>query len=218
MTTKDEALKALHEASLSIACLASDWTEHFEDESVTKNHNKWVLKDVEGLEQGAGQTPTAITFSPAMIAAKKMEKKILDQLQESGANKHLRNTAFEMSLFGTGVMKGPFAIDKEYPHWNDTGEYDPSFKTIPQLSHVSVWNFFPDPDANNMDEATFVIERHKMSRSQLRALKKRPHFRSQGIDDCIAMGENYNKQYWEDDLSDYATHYGIDRFEVFEYW
>ena len=176
------------------------------------------LKDIEGLEQGAGQTPTAITFSPAMIAAKKMQKKIHDQLQESGANKHLRNTAFEMSLFGTGVMKGPFAIDKEYPHWNDTGEYDPAFKTIPQLSHVSVWNFFPDPDANNMDEATYVIERHKMSRSQLRALKKRPHFRSQVIDDCIAMGENYNKQYWEDDLSDYATDYGIDRFEVFEYW
>ena len=38
MTTKDEAHKALHEASLSIACLGADWTEHFEDESVTKNH------------------------------------------------------------------------------------------------------------------------------------------------------------------------------------
>ena len=31
---------------------------------------------------------------------------------------------------------------------------------------------FPDPDANNMDEAQYVIERHKMSRTQLRALKK----------------------------------------------
>ena len=29
MTTKDEALKSLHEASLSIACLCADWTEHF---------------------------------------------------------------------------------------------------------------------------------------------------------------------------------------------
>ena len=45
--SKDEALKALHEASLSIACLGADWTEHFEDESVTKNHRKWVLKDQE---------------------------------------------------------------------------------------------------------------------------------------------------------------------------
>ena len=176
------------------------------------------LKDIEGLEQGAGKTPTAITFSPAMIAAKKMQKKIHDQLQESGANKHLRNTAFEMSLFGTGVMKGPFAVDKEYPNWSDTGEYDPAFKTIPQLSHVSVWNFYPDPDANNMDEATYVIERHKMSRSQLRALKKRPHFRSTVIDSCISMGESYEKQYWEDDLSDYSSSYGVDRFEVLEYW
>ena len=56
-----------------------------------------------------------------------------------------------MSLFGTGVMKGPFAVDKEYPNWNEDGEYDPMFKTVPQVSHVSVWNFYPDPDANNMD-------------------------------------------------------------------
>ena len=48
------------------------------------------------------------------------------------------------------------------------------FKTVPQVSHVSVWNFYPDPDATNMDEATYVIERHKMSRSQLRSLKRDP--------------------------------------------
>jgi len=153
-----------------------------------------------------------------MIAAKKMEKKIHDQLQESGANKQLRSSAFEMALFGTGIMKGPFAVDKEYPNWNDEGIYDPVFKTVPQLSHVSVWNFFPDPDANNIEEAQYVIERHKMSRSQLRGLKKRPYFRSAVIDEVIMHGENYDKKYWEDDLSDYATDHGIDRFEVLEYW
>ena len=170
------------------------------------------------LKEGPGKTPTAIAFSPAMIAAKKMQKKIHDQLEESGAGKHLRNAAFEMALFGTGVMKGPFAIDKEYPNWNDDGEYDPLFKTIPQVNHVSVWNFYPDPDANNMDEAQFVIERHKMSRSQLRHLKKRPYFRGEVINEVISMGENYVKKYWEDDLADYAPEHGIDRFEVFEYW
>src|SRR5210317_1984960 len=170
------------------------------------------------LKEGPGKTPTAISFSPAMIAAKKMQKKIHDQLEESGATKHLRNAAFEMALFGTGVMKGPFAVDKEYPNWNDDGEYDPLFKTIPQVNHVSVWNFYPDPDANNMDEAQFVIERHKMSRTQLRNLKKRPYFRGEVINEVIAMGENYTKQYWEDDLADYAPEHGVDRFEVLEYW
>ena len=170
------------------------------------------------LKEGAGKTPSAITFSPAMIAAKNMQKKIHDQLEESGANKHLRSASFEMALFGTGIMKGPFAVDKEYPNWNDEGTYDPKFKTVPQVNYVSVWNFYPDPDANNMEEAQYVLERHKMSRSQLRALKKRPYFRDTVIDEAIQMGENYNKYYWEDDLSDYAPEHGVDRFEVLEYW
>jgi len=176
------------------------------------------LGEIEGVREGVGRTGTAITFSPALVAAKRMQKKIHDQLEESGASKHLRSTSFEMALFGTGVMKGPFAIDKEYPNWDDEGEYNPLIKTVPQVSHVSVWNFYPDPDANNMDEAQYVIERHKMSRSQLRALKKRPYFRDSVIDDVITRGENYEKLYWEDDLSDYAPQHDIDRFEVMEYW
>lgn len=176
------------------------------------------LSKIDYLKEGAGKTPTAVTFSPAMIAAKTMEKQVHDQLMESNASKHLRSTAFEMALFGTGVMKGPFAVDKEYPNWNEDGEYDPVFKTVPQVSHVSVWNFYPDPDANNMDEAQYVIERHKMSRSQLRSLKKRPYFRSSIIDEAISLGENYNRESWEDDLSEYAPEHGVERFEVLEYW
>jgi len=62
LTTKDEALKALHEASLSIACLGADWYEHFEDESVTKNHRKWVLKDEEGLQKDLDHIQDQITI------------------------------------------------------------------------------------------------------------------------------------------------------------
>ena len=188
----------------------------------TLNEMLGPLKDkfegIDNVQEGVGKTPTAITFSPAMIAAKKMQKKIQDQLEESSASKHLRSTAFEMALFGTGVMKGPFAVDKEYPNWGEDGEYDPIFKTVPQVSHVSVWNFYPDPDANSMDDAQYVIERHKLSRTQMRALKKRPYFRSAVIDEAISLGENYDKQYWEDDLSDYAPEHGIERYEVLEYW
>jgi hypothetical protein len=176
------------------------------------------LKEVDNLKEGQGLTASQITFYPAMIAAKRMEKKIMDQLEEAHASKQLRSTAFEMSLFGTGIMKGPFAIDKEYPNWDEEGEYNPTIKTVPSTSHVSVWNFYPDPDAANMDDAQYVIERHKMSRTQLRSLKKRPFFRSQVIDDVIEMGEGYVKKYWEDDLRDYQTEHDIDRFEVLEYW
>jgi len=176
------------------------------------------LQDVENLQEGEGVTPSSQTFFPAMYAAKKMEKKIMDQLEESSASKKLRSAAFEMALFGTGIMKGPFAIDKEYPSWDDEGNYSPTIKTVPFVDHVSIWNFYPDPDADNMDEAQFVIERHKMSRTQVRALKKRPFFREAVIDDVIEMGESYVKKYWEDDLNDFDIEYDINRYEVLEYW
>jgi len=176
------------------------------------------LSEVEGLKSGQGVTPSSMTFYPAMVSAKKMQKKIHDQLEEAHASKQLRSTAFEMSLFGTGIMKGPFATDKEYPNWDEEGVYNPIIKTVPSTSHVSVWNFYPDPDASNMDEAQYVIERHKMSRTQMRSLKRRPFFRANVIDEVIEMGEGYVKKYWEDDLRDYQTDYDIERFEVLEYW
>ena len=46
------------------------------------------LEGVNNVKEGPGVTPTAVTISPAMIAAKKMEKLIHDQLEESGASKH----------------------------------------------------------------------------------------------------------------------------------
>ena len=169
------------------------------------------------LKEGTGSTATEVTLHPAMISAKKMEKKIHDQLEESNANKQLRVAAFECALFGTGVMKGPFAVDKEYPKYVE-GEYKPIIKTIPQTSSVSIWNFYPDPDAANMDEAEYVIERHKMSRTQLRALKRRPFFRNNSIDTAVGMGESYSKEWWEQAMEDDSYETKTQRFEVLEFW
>ena len=170
------------------------------------------------VKEGEGTTPTQVTFHPAMVAAKKMEKKIHDQLEESNARKELRTTAFECALFGTGIMKGPFAVDKEYPNWSEEGEYDPIIKTVPKCSSVSTWNFYPDPDAINMDDAEYVVERHKMSRTQLRALKRRPFFRKNAIDTAVSMGESYTKEWWEQIMEDEANESKAERYQVLEFW
>jgi len=170
------------------------------------------------LIDGPGTGPTAVTFNPAMIAAKKMQKKIHDQLEESGANKQLRLSSFELALFGTGIMKGPFAVNKEYPNWNEEGEYSPTIKTVPSTSHVSIWNFYPDPDAANMDEAEYIVERHKLSRSQVRALKGRPFFRDNAIEKSLNMGESYEKKWWEQAMEDDSQESKAERYELFEFW
>jgi hypothetical protein len=170
------------------------------------------------MEEGEGRTATEVTVHPAMVAAKKMEKKIHDQLEESGASKKLRTAAFECALFGTGVMKGPFAVDKEYPNWDDEGNYKPRVRTMPQCDAVSVWNFYPDPDANSMDEAEYVVERHKMSKSQLRALKKRPFFRKNAVDLAMSFGKSYTKEWWEQAMEDDGQETTSERYEVLEFW
>jgi len=184
------------------------------------------LANVEGLEEGVGETPSSITFEPAMVAAKKMEKKIKDQLEESAATRHLRFSCFECVTFGTGIMKGPFAFDKEYSNWNDEGEYNPIVKTVPQVEYTSLWNFYPDPDAYSMYDCDYVIERHRMTRSQIRYLKKRPYFRDEAIEKAIKYGPDYVREWWENDLDDNQTAEGnasysgtdIERFEVLEFW
>ena len=172
----------------------------------------------EKIIEGDGTTANTVTFHPAMVAAKKMEKKIHDQLQESGANTHLRSMAFEMALLGTGVMKGPFAVDKEYPNWGEDGDYDPLVKTVPECSHVSAWDFYPDPEAKSMDDAEYTVQRHKMSRTQLRTLKTRPYFMDDSVQMAIDKGPDYVQKYWEMTMEDDDTQPSSERWEVLEFW
>lgn len=177
------------------------------------------LKPVEGkLIKGTATSPSQVTFHPAEVAAKKMEKKIHDQLDEGNARKELRRSAFELVLFGTGIKKGPFAVDKEYANWDEEGNYTPIIKTVPTSKHVSIWNFYPDPDANFMEECEWVIERHKLSKSQLLKLKNRPEFRHNAIAKAIELGPNYLKEDWEQSMDDGQHDTRSERWQALEFW
>ncbi|MBT8449766.1 MAG: hypothetical protein KJO69_08755, partial [Gammaproteobacteria bacterium] len=179
------------------------------------------LAPVEGeLKQGPGRTETQITYHPAMVAAKTMEKKIHDQLEESDGTKHLGLAAFEAAFLGTGIIKGPFLETKEYPRWDEEGEYVPVKKDVPKVSQVSIWNAYPESDSTSMSDCEHFIQRHKLPRSQLRALKRRPMFRGASIDAALEIGESYVEEWWESeiDLERSTSGDAVDRFEVLEYW
>lgn len=170
------------------------------------------------VKEGPGLTPTSATWYPAMDAAKKMDKLFHDQLAEAHAEKSLRLTAFEMALFGHGVYKGPFLVTKVYPKWSADGTYAPETRRIPQFEHVSIWDCYPDPDARTVEECVDFIQRHKMSRSDLRNLMKREHFNKAAIEEAIEGGFNYHREDWEDKLNDYRANDTIERYEVIEFW
>ena len=69
-----------------------------------------------------------------------------------------------------------------------------------------------------MTEAEFTVQRHRLNRSQLRNLKKRPHFREESIELAVEYGSNYTREYWEDALEDDSISSDMDRYEILEYW
>lgn len=179
---------------------------------------KELLGKVPGLKTGVGKSPTAVTYYPVQEAARKMEKKIHDQLEESDAASHLRYMSFELCLFGHGVIKGPFLVNKEYPKWTSEGTYEPVTEKSAKINGVSIWNFYPDPEGKTMTDCEYVIERHRLSRSQLRALTKRPGFRKESIELAVEGGPNYIKEQWEHSITDNSHEVSNERYEVLEFW
>lgn len=173
----------------------------------------------------AGPAPNAQMpqVEPAEEAAEAMEKTILDQIDDTDGHIWLRKTVFEMCMLGHGVLKGPFTTKKTLHDWKmdentKKRTYSPIYEDVPAISHVSTWNFFPDPDAKIMKECEWTIERHKLSRSQLRALAKRPFFRKSAIDAVCDNVPNYVDQWWEYQLRDAPVNVSRKRYEVIEYW
>ena len=178
----------------------------------------------EELIDGPSLDPTAFRVSPAEESSRRMEKLIHDQIEESKGSSEIRNALFESSLFGTGIVKGPFNFNKTLNKWDQDEEgnrsYNPVNVRVPRIEFVSIWDFFPDPNATNIDECEFVFHRHKMNRTKLRSLVNMPFFNRDAIREALAMGPNYEEQDYESTLKDdsRADTYGAGQFEVIEYW
>lgn len=179
---------------------------------------------LEDTSNKALKDPAAPTIKPAEMAAKFMDALIKDQIEASDGGNVVRDAIFEACLLGTGVVKGPFTTNKEIPYWAEGAEgereYQPIFEKTPHIEYVSVWDFFPDPNANRMEDVEWTIQRHKLNRSQLRALKNRPLFDADGIDRAITVGAAYTQEDYENSLKgeNDSNNSVQDRYEVLEYW
>ena len=193
-------------------------TGMFEDDIIAQADEQGML------QEGLTPNPQIPEVSPAEKTARRMEKLIHDQIEESNGGSEIRNALLESSLLGTGIIKGPFNFNKKLHKWDtdESGErqYNPLEVRVPRIEFVSCWDFYPDPAATNIDECEYVVHRHKMNRSQLRQLRNMPYFDEDAIRECIQKGANYEDKDFEAHLRD---DYKVDdsytaNFEVLEYW
>ncbi len=173
--------------------------------------------------EGFSPNPQDLEISPAQKAARRMEKLIHDQIEESNGASELRSALFEAAMMGTGIIKGPFNFNKTLNKWDEDEEgnrtYNPLEVRVPRIEFVSTWDFFPDPNATSMEECEYVIHRHRLNRSQFRALSKMPYFDKDAIRDCLMMGGNYEKRGYEDQIrEEEQDEQSAAQYEVLEYW
>ena len=176
------------------------------------------------MVEGFSPIAQALELSPSEKAARRMEKLIHDQIDESKGSSEIRNALLESALLGTGIVKGPFNFNKKLHKWDtdEDGErtYNPLEVRVPRIEFVSCWDFYPDPAATSIEECEYVIHRHKLNKSQLRQLRNMPYFDEDAIRNCIQMGANYEEKSFESHLKDdaRADEDYQSNFEVFEYW
>ncbi len=178
------------------------------------------------LTEGVSPLPQIPQIKPAQEAARRMEKLIYDQIDESNGVAELRNALFECSLLGTGIIKGPFSFNKSLHKWekNDEGErtYTPKHVRVPRVEFVSCWDFYPDPNATSIEECDYIVHRHRLNKSQLRNLKNMPYFDKDKIRAALQDGPNYTTRSFETQIREEQTRTDTDlykdRFEVLEYW
>ena len=175
------------------------------------------------LVEGLKPNPQVLEISPAQKAARRMEKLIHDQIDESNGSSELRSALLEASLLGTGIVKGPFNYNKKLNKW-EIGEdgarnYNPLEVRVPRIEFVSCWDFYPDPSSTSIEECEYIVHRHKMNKSQLRQLRNMPYFNEDAIRNCLTEGPNYTEKDFESQLKDDTR---VDEyqsnFEVLEYW
>lgn len=194
--------------------------------------------------QATGQEMTGEQFEAkvqeiANTRAKKMQQTIEDQLNEAKFIDRTSAVIHSGDVYGTGILKGPMvSISKKNQyaqHIREDGTKEWKLiskdKFIPYISTTAVWDFYPDMSFTEVQECTRIVERHRMSRSDMIGLLNRPDFNTKAIKNILDQYPtgNYKLQTFENSLfnignldsmlqSSLSTDLSKDRYEVLEYW
>lgn len=140
----------------------------------------------------------AIFDEAAKQACTAMRQEIEDQLAEIKYRSICKNIIHQGNLYGTGVMKAPLVQQKEKPVWmaDEAGNWGVARQDVmlPFVEAVSVWDFYPDDTATDIDDAEIIFQYHAMRRGRLMELCNAPGFRADVI-------KQYAQEYMQGDAT-----------------
>jgi hypothetical protein len=109
--------------------------------------------------------------------AANIENRIRDILDKTKFTSEISKAIHELILHGTGVMKSPVLQRRNYPVYK--GRYANRLQKIesaiqeeyvPSAKFVSIFDLYPSPEAENVGDLSYIIERRQLSSVQVRQL------------------------------------------------
>ena len=196
----------------------------------------------QGIPNGMPPVPQAILSTMMPLTAQQklaeatqkcnaMQDEIDDQLMECQFNGEGRKLLHDVSVLGTGILKGPIVINRSRKAWTPMQHSkDKSVFVLeiveekkPASECVSPWNILTDPGCGeNPHNGRGIFEFKTVSSKQLRDLVNQPEYLEDQISKVLEEGpqkESYISEHNQRTKQDNAVQpQDHDHYQLWEYW
>lgn len=113
-------------------------------------------------------------------AAEKMTTLVQDNLRDANWTKEFGDFLYNFTWSPAAIMKAPSIYITKTKEWSN-GRVVIRDKLVRGVENISPFDIYPAPHAKSIDTAEYVIERRKLSKSELISLYSTPGFHADGI-------------------------------------
>lgn len=157
--------------------------------------------------------------------AKRMRDKIDDQMTNGNFDRSFRDFIDDFVTYPTAIFKGPVIRKRKTMKWGP--DFAPILSTefVREFSRVSPFDIYPSPNSGGVSDG-YLIERHRLSRSELQSMKGVPGYNIENIDQVLSRFADNGFRSWlngdqERDNLEGKPHsrlYGDSIIEAIEFW
>lgn len=157
--------------------------------------------------------------------AKRMRDKIDDQMTNGNFDQSFRDFIDDFVTYPTAIFKGPVVRKRKTMKWGP--DFAPILSTefVREFSRVSPFDIYPSPNSGGISNG-YLIERHRLSRSELQSMKGVPGYSTENINQVLSRFADNGFRSWlngdqERDNLEGKPHsrlYGDSIIEAIEFW
>lgn len=183
------------------------------------------MEDIRGMLRDAKANIEHEVAERAREEAEKAEVEIEDMLVEGGFNEAMSQFLDDLPVFKTAFIKGPILRNVARMRWLENGAVAVEDGIKPEWERVDPFHIFPAPWSKTVDDG-FLIERHRLSRSDLNAMLGVPGYSDSAIREVLDTHGIGGLRQWAADLDlsqasaegQSTVQYQDDLIDALQYW